>query len=80
MAATVAGLTGFTMDPVQMWAHMTGAQHQRSTLRVDRGRLTAAVKRAAGALDRPMKEGSITFKGGRATQVLSVAGVEVRVP
>jgi vancomycin resistance protein YoaR len=80
LAATVAALTGFTMDPVQMWAHMTGAQHQRSTLRVDRGRLTAAVSRAAGALDRPMKEGSITFAGGRATQVLSVAGVEVRVP
>ena len=80
MSATVAGLTGFTLDPVQLWAHMTGAQHRRSTLRVDRGRLTAAVTRAAVALDRPMKEGSITFKGGRATQVLSVAGVEVRVP
>jgi vancomycin resistance protein YoaR len=80
MEATVAGLTGFTMDPLQMWAHMTGAQNQHSTLVVDRGKLSAAVTKAAGALDRPMREGSITFTGGRVNQVLSVAGVEVRVP
>jgi vancomycin resistance protein YoaR len=80
LRATVAGLTGFTMDPLTMWAHMTGVQNQHSTLLIDRGKLTAAVTKAAGALDRTMKEGSITFTGGRANQVLSVAGVEVRVP
>jgi len=78
LRATVAGLTGFTMDPLTMWAHMTGVQNQHSTLLIDRGKLTAAVTKAAGALDRTMKEGSITFTGGRANQVLSVAGVEVR--
>jgi vancomycin resistance protein YoaR len=80
MAATVAGLTGFTLDPLQMWTHMTGAQNQHSTHRVDRGKLTAAITRAAGVLDRSVKEGSITFTDGRATHVLSVAGVKVNVP
>lgn len=80
LSATVAGLTGFTLNPVQLWAHLTGAQNQPLKLRVDRGKLTEAVTKAAAALDRPMKEGSITFADGKASQVLSVAGVQVQVP
>jgi vancomycin resistance protein YoaR len=80
VAATVAGLTGFTMNPLQMWAHLSGEDNHPVALRVDRARLTAAVTRAAGALNHPVKEGSISFTGGRATEVLSVAGAEVRVP
>lgn len=77
--ATVAELTGFTMNPLQMWAHLTGSQSQPLKHRVDRQKLAAAVARAAGTLDHPVKQGSITFTGGRTTEVLSVAGSKVRV-
>jgi len=77
--ATVSGLTGFTMSPLQMWAHLTGSGSQPLQHAVDREKLTAAVTKAAGTLDHPAKQGSITFTGGRATEVLSVAGSKVRV-
>ena len=79
MGATVAGLTGFTVNPVKMWAHMTGDESQSFTLRVDRAKLTAAVTKAAGTLDRPVKEGSITFLDGRATTVPPVTGTQLKV-
>ena len=77
--ATVSGLTGFTMNPLQMWAHLTGSGSQPLQHRVDRAKLTAAVTKAASVLDHPVKQGSIRFNGGRATAVLSVAGSKVRV-
>jgi vancomycin resistance protein YoaR len=80
MGATVASLTGFTINPLRMWTHLTGTENQPLKLRVEHGKLTAAVTKAADVLDRPVKEGSITFADGRATQVLSVAGREVRIP
>ena len=76
---TVSGLTGFTLNPLQMWAHLTGSGSQPLQHAIDREKLTAAVTKAAGALDHPAKQGSITFTGGRATAVPSVAGSKVRV-
>ena len=80
VGATVADLTSFTVNPRQMWAHVTGTANQPVKLRVDRGKLTAAVTQAAGRLDHRVKEGSITFTGGRATAVLPLAGTTVKVP
>jgi len=76
--ATVSGLTGFTMNPLTIWAHLTGEQNQPLVLRVDRSKLTAAVTKVARALDRPLKEGSISFADGRATKVLPVTGAQVK--
>jgi vancomycin resistance protein YoaR len=78
--ATVADLTSFTVNPLQMWAHVTGSANESVKLRVDRAKLTAAVSRAATRLDHRVKEGSITFTGGRATVVVPVAGESVKVP
>jgi len=78
--ATVAELTSFTVNPLRMWAHLTGTVTRPVTVRVDRDRLTAALTRAAGRLDHPVKEGSISFAGGRVTTVRSVAGGRVKVP
>jgi vancomycin resistance protein YoaR len=79
LQATVAGLTGFTMNPLHLLSHLTGAKDEPLILRVDHGKLTAAVTKAAGSLDQPASEGSITFTEGKAHPVLSVAGVKVRV-
>jgi len=80
MGATVASLTGFTMNPLRMWTHLTGTDSQPLKLSVDHGKLTAAVAKAADVLDRPVKEGSITFADGRTIGVPSVAGRKVRIP
>ena len=80
LAATLSDLSGFTLDPAEMWAHLTGGEDQPLKISVDRARLTAAVKEVARAVDYPVKEGSITFSGGKATAVVSVPGSAVNVP
>ena len=80
LEATLSQLSGFTLNPAQMWAHLTGGEDEPLRIRVDRDKLTAAVTEAARVFDSPVKEGSITFTGGTATAVVSVAGQAVKVP
>ena len=77
--ATLSDLTGFTVNPVEMWARLTGGEDRPIRVRVDRAKLTAAVTEAARAVDSPVVEGSITFTGGKAITVVSVAGQAVDV-
>jgi vancomycin resistance protein YoaR len=63
-----------------MWAQLTGGGDQPLKKSVDRAKLTAAVSEAARAVDYPVKEGSITFTGGKATTVVSSAGSAINVP
>jgi len=78
--ATLSDLTAFTVNPVEMWVRLTGGDDQPLRVRVDRAKLTAAVTEAARAVDAPVMEGSITFSGGRAITVVSVAGQALNVP
>jgi len=78
--ATLSDLTAFTVNPVEMWVRLTGAEDQPLRVRVDRAKLTAAVTEAAKAVDSPVVEGSITFSGGKAITVVSVTGQAVNVP
>ena len=78
--ATLSELTGFTLDPAQMWAHLTGGTDEPLKVRIDRAKLTAAVTESAQAIDSPVVEGSITFTGGKATVVTSLVGQAVNVP
>jgi vancomycin resistance protein YoaR len=80
LEATLSDLTGFTLDPVQIWAHLTGGDDRPLKVRVDRAKLTAAVTDVARVVDFPAKEGSITFTGGRANTVVSAVGQAVNVP
>ena len=79
LEGTLSNLSGFTLDPRKLWAHLTGAENQPLKYRVDRGKLTAAVNKAARAFDTPVKEGSITFAAGKAAVVVPVAGRAFRV-
>ena len=80
LEATLSDLSGFTLNPVQLWEHLTGGEKQPLKVRIDRAKLTAAVTEAARAVDSPVKEGSITFTGGTATAVVSADGQMVKVP
>ena len=76
---TLSELSGFTLNPVQLWAHVTGGGDRPLTVRIERAKLVAAVTEVARVVDSPAKEGSITFTGGQATTVLSVVGQAVNV-
>jgi len=77
--STVAALTRYTVNPTRLWSHLTGTENRPFKLRVDRGKLEAAVAKAARSLDRPVGQGSVTFADGKANEVLSVPGRKVNV-
>jgi len=79
LKATLADLSGFTLNPTTLWAHLTEGEDEPLKISVDRTKLTAALTAAARSVDVPVKEGSITFTGGKATAVVSVAGQAVKV-
>jgi vancomycin resistance protein YoaR len=79
LEATLSELTGYTLDPAQMWAHLTGGTDEPLKVGVDRAKLAAAVTEAAQAIDSAVVEGSITFTGDKATVVSSVVGQAVNV-
>ena len=80
LEATLSDLSGFTLNPARLWAHLTKGADQPLRIAVDRQRLGAAVTEAARAVDLPVQEGSITFTGDTATVVASVRGQAVDVP
>lgn len=79
LEATLSDLSGFTLNPVRLWAHLAGAQSEPVKIRVDRGKLTAAVTKAARGVDSRVREGSVKFNEGKAIVVGPVAGRELRV-
>jgi len=79
LEATLADLTGFTLNPTLIWAHLTGGEDQPIKVRVDRAKLTAAVTEAAKVVDSPAVQGSIAFTGGKVAIVESVVGRAVNV-
>jgi vancomycin resistance protein YoaR len=71
--------TGFTLNPLTIWRHVTGGADRRVLATVDEGQLTAAVSRAARAAGVAPRDGSVSFADGRATAVPAVTGVGVPV-
>jgi len=80
LPATLSDLSGFTLSPGQLWSHLTGGENQPLKIRVDRAKLVAAVTEVARVVDSPVREGSITFTGGKVTAVVSESGQAVKVP
>jgi vancomycin resistance protein YoaR len=80
LAATVEDLSGFTLNPVKLWEDLTGTVDEPLRLRIDHAKLDAAVTRAARVVDSRVRQGAITFTGGRTDVVLSAAGRKLNVP
>jgi vancomycin resistance protein YoaR len=77
---TLQGLTGRTYDPGEIWQRLTGGEAQPLRVSVDQDRLEAALEGAAKKVDRPGREGSITFVDGSVRIVLSTQGRSLDVP
>lgn len=77
--ASIADLTGFSLNPVKVVGHLTGGVTRSLRTEVDEARLEAAVTTAAKKLDVAAKEGSLSVKGGKVTLTPPVKGQSVEV-
>ncbi|NHA68730.1 VanW family protein [Phycicoccus flavus] len=62
--ATVAGLTGFSMGPRELWHHVNGGVEQPAVVTVDREAFAAAVDKVRKRLDSTAKEGRLSVRSG----------------
>lgn len=76
---SIADLTGFSLNPVNVIGHLTGGVSRSLATTVDEEKLKAAVTKAAAALAVAPKEGSIAVTGGKVTLVQPVKGQAVEV-
>jgi len=76
---TLAGMSGFSLNPVRIWQHLTGVVHRAVLTTVDEDRLTAAVTSQAKVFDTQPQEGRISFSDGKVSVTPAVVGVAVKV-
>jgi vancomycin resistance protein YoaR len=79
LAGTVDGLTGFSLNPGDLWAHLTGGDDEPLKTSVDRAKLEAAIRTAEATLDTEVVEGSISFPDGKVKVVRPVVGQRLSV-
>lgn len=72
--ATVSGLTGFTVSPVDLWHHLVGGRAEPAVVSVDDAAFARALEGARRTLDAAPKEGSLSIAGGTVAYVAPVAG------
>lgn len=77
---TLRGLSGRSYDPRDLWNRLTGGGPQPLRVHVDTTQLKAALHRAAASVDRPGREGAITFDAGTVKTVLPQQGRALDVP
>lgn len=75
-AASVEGLTGFSLDPVHLWRTVSGqgVAHQLVTAHADTATVTAAVAKAGASANVPVKEGTLGFAAGKVAYAAPVVG------
>ena len=75
--ATLSGLTGFSLNPADVLAHVTGGSERELTTTVNEGKLAAAVDGTAKTFEKKPVEGSVTIKDGKVATKKSVDGLSV---
>jgi len=76
---TLEGMSGFTLNPVRIWDHLTGGVHRPVGTVVDQDRLTAAVTSQAKTVSSPPKDGTVSFPDGKVAVTPAAVGVAVKV-
>lgn len=78
--ASVDGLTGFTVNPVDLLAQLRGGVDRPLVTRVEQGKLTAAVTAAAPRATVAPKDAVLAFDTDQVTVTPGVLGSDVAVP
>ena len=76
---TLAGMSGFSLNPVRIWQHLTGGVHRPVLTTVDTAVLVEAVTAGAKTVDTAAKDGTITFPGGQVAVTPAQTGMAVDV-
>ena len=77
--ATVDGLTGFSLDPRDLWHHLVGGGQEPAVVRVDQPVFSAALEKVRAQVDRAPKEGSLVLTGGKVGYTAPVPGSRLDV-
>lgn len=78
--ATVDDLVGFSLDPADVWRHLTDGGAEPAVVSVDEPAFVKALEAARADLDAAPVEGSISLAGGKVTVREPVAGTRTDVP
>lgn len=73
-AGTVDELSGFSINPADIWNGLTGGSDEPLETTIDRARLEAAIKGAEATLDTQVVEGAVTFPAGKVVVTKPQAG------
>ncbi|MFC7487643.1 VanW family protein [Knoellia sp. CPCC 206453] len=76
---SVEDLTGFSLNPVKLFHHLTGGATPSLKTEVDEAKLKAAVTKTSAALAVAPKEGTIAVTGGKVAVSAPVKGQAVEV-
>lgn len=74
--ATVRGLTGFSLAPADVWAHVAGGSAEPAVVVIDDAAFAKAVDAARETLDAEPEEGSLSVEGGKVAYTAPVRGTE----
>lgn len=75
--ASLEGLTGFSLNPVDLWAQATGGIERDAEVDVDEEQLSAAVDEATKGMDAEPVEGNVTLEGATVQTKKSKLGLSV---
>ena len=78
-AGTVEGLSGFSLNPADVWRNLSGGSDEELETTVDRDKLVAALEGAEATLDTPVVQGVVTFPAGKVKVVKPVTGSTLSV-
>ena len=78
--ATVAGLTGFTLEPARLWQHLFGLGEQPPVTQIDTGTLDESVAAVATALFTEPVDGRVSFADGAPHASPAHEGIAVDEP
>lgn len=74
---SVQGLTGFSLNPADLWNHVRGGVEREIEVAVDEDALTSAVDAKTKALDKKPVEGKVTLTGTTIKKTASTPGLSV---
>lgn len=79
-AATIADLTGFSLNPARLWQHVTGFGDLSPVSTIDEEAATEELQALSEILDVAPVDGAIAFEDGQAVVTEAVEGKSVDVP
>jgi vancomycin resistance protein YoaR len=76
---TLAGLSGFTLDPNVIWTRLSGRPERPLLVQIDQSRLTGALTAQAAKVQAAPVDGTVSFVGGKVVTTPAHNGLTLHV-